>query len=336
MSLEKQIKAMLESQQARLAEKATLPGSKDTGDKAPPKQGSSEDAPTTELEMGDKGNQGASAAAAIPAAGDAASIVPKGDAKTVKVQSMESVEPADLKADIAALFEGQELAEEFVAKATSIFEAAVIARVNAEVVKAATKLEEQAATELAELKNTLSEQVDQYMSYVVENWMKENQVAIDQGLRTEVAEGFITGLKTLFQENYIEVPEDKVDVLETLSTDLDETKSRLNEEIEKTIALNKQIADLEKAAVLESASKGMTATDAERLTKLVEGVDFENKEAFAAKIAVIKESHFKKAAVKSAEQILAESTGEGASEKVVSDTVQRYVNAISRNSKFSQ
>lgn len=329
-TLEQKIQSILESksQKAELAEKATLPiGNSDNGDKTPPKAGSSEDAPSQEIDM--ENNPGASAAAPVK---QVAPLTTVGDATSVKTQAQEAV---DLKADIAAIFEGQEgLAEEFVSKATSIFEAAVVARVNAEVIKAVEKLTEEHEASVATEKASLSEQVSQYLGYVVENWMKENQVAIDAGLRTEVAEGFIAGLKDLFVENYIEVPEDKVNVLESLTTDLDQTKSRLNEEIEKSIALKDKIVELEKSAVLESLSKDMVTTDAERLTELVEGVEFESKEGFAEKVAIIKEAHFKKTAKKSAETILQEQTGEGSSEKVVHESVKRYVDALTRGSKF--
>lgn len=337
MSLEQKIKETLAKRTpiaVAVSEQASLPISNMTnGDRTPPKQGSSAEAEVTEL---DKDNSGASAAAPITPAEAAANLKLKGDANSVKNPAAEST-VADLKAEVAAIFEGQEgLAEGFVAKASSLFEAAVVARVNAEVVGAVAKVEEQAATELAAAKVKLSEEVDQYMSYVVEAWLKENKVAIDAGLRTEVAEGFIAGLKDLFVENFIEVPEDKVDVVESLSTDLDTTKSRLNEEIEKSIALSDKIVQLEKQAVLESASKGMVSTDAERLVKLVEGVEFDSKELFAEKVSVIKETHFKVVAKKSAETLLAEQTGNGGNiENVaVNASVQRYVSAINRSAGF--
>jgi hypothetical protein len=248
----------------------------------------------------------------------------------------EATEVADLKADIAGLFEGQEgLAEGFVAKATGLFEAAVIARVNAEVSKAVEKLAEQAEDELTAAKTKIEEDVNAYMAYVVEAWLKDNAVAVEAGLRNEVAESFIKGLKDLFVENYIEVPEDKVNVLESLSAELDTSKSRLNEEIEKSIALSDKIVQLEKQAVIESVQKGMVATDAERLVKLVEGVEFDSKESFAEKVSVIKETHFKAPAKKSAEVILAEQAdGSNASTQVIDANVQRYVSAITRNTRF--
>jgi hypothetical protein len=243
---------------------------------------------------------------------------------------------AELKADIAGLFEGQEgLAEGFVEKATGLFEAAVVARVNSEVSKAVEKLTEQAEEEMIAAKAKIEEDVNAYMAYVVEAWMKDNAIAIEAGLRNEIAESFIAGLKDLFVENYIEVPEDKVNVVESLSTDLDATKSRLNEEIEKSIALSDKIVQLEKQAVIESVQKGMVATDAERLVKLVEGVEFDSKESFAEKVSLVKETHFKAPKAKSAEVILAEQAdGSNANTQVVDENVQRYVSAITRNSRF--
>jgi hypothetical protein len=334
MSLEKKIKAML-------AERATLPISNmDNGDRKEVNQGSSQDPAVTEL---DKNNSGTSAAAPIAPAESAASIKMKADAAAiaaVKTQAQEAASEAvtaeTLKADVAAIFEGQAgLAEGFVEKATGLFEAAVVARVNSEVTKAVEKLTESNTAELEAAKVKLSEEVDAYMTYVVETWMKENQVGVDAGLRTEVAESFIAGLKDLFVENYIEVPEDQVNVVESLSTDLEASKSRLNEEIEKSIALSDKIVQLEKQAVLESASKGLVATDAERLVKLVEGVEFDSKEMFADKVTVIKEAHFKTASKKSAETLLAEQAdGTNATTQVVESNVQRYVDAINRRAKF--
>jgi hypothetical protein len=331
MSLEKKIKAML-------AERATLPISNmDNGDRKEVNQGSSEDPQVTEL---DKNISGASAAAPVAPAEAAASIKMKPGVAEVKTQAQEaaaeSVTTETLKADVAAIFEGQEgLAEGFVEKATGLFEAAVVARVNSEVTKAVAKLTESNTAELEATKVKLAEEVDAYMTYVVESWMKENTVAVDAGLRTEVAESFIAGLKDLFVENYIEVPEDKVDVVESLSTDLDQAKSRLNEEIEKSIALADKIVQLEKQAVLESASKGLVATDAERLVKLVEGVEFDSAETFADKVAVIKEAHFKAPSKKSAEVILAEQAdGSNDTTKVVDSNISRYVDAINRRAKF--
>jgi hypothetical protein len=322
MSLEKKIQSLLN-------ERATLPISNmDNGDKKPIPAGSSQNAEYSELSKDIKGDEAATPVAPAEAQ---ANLGLKGDPTKVTTQAQRDALEGT---DISALFAGMELAEGFAEKATGLFEAAVVARVNTEVDKAVTALTEQAQAELKVTKSKLEEDVNAYLSYVVESWMKDNQLSVDAGLRTEIAESFIAGLKDLFVENYIEVPEDKVQVVESLSSEVEATKSRLNEEIEKSIALSDKIVKLEKAAVLEQAAKGLAVTDAERLSRLVEGVEFDNQEAFAEKVAVIKEAHFKVQPKKSAETLLAEQAGQGNETKEVSAQVSRYVTALNRNSKF--
>jgi hypothetical protein len=246
-------------------------------------------------------------------------------------QQAESVRTTELKESIAALFTGQEnLAEGFLDKATSLFEAAVIGRVNAEMIKVNEELEAMAEQELTTLKTALSEQVNSYATQMVNVWIKENQLAIDQGLKQEVSESFMSGLRNLFAEHYIDVPENKVDVLESLTKELETSKKRINEEANKTLKVQKELTDLKKQAVVAEASKGMTAVDADRLLTLVEGIEFDSPELYTEKVAVIKESHFKKTAKKSAEVILAESTGGNATEEVVDPSIQRVVAALNR------
>jgi hypothetical protein len=322
MSLEKKIQSLLE--------RATLPISNmDNGDKAPIPAGSSQTAEYSELSKDIKGDE---AAAPVAPAEAQANLGLKGDPTKVQTQAQKD---ANESVDLSALFAGVEgLEEGFVEKATGLFEAVVVARVNGEVEKAVAALAEQAEAELKVTKSKLEEDVNAYLSYVVESWMKDNQLSVDAGLRTEIAESFMVGLKDLFVENFIEVPEDKVQVVESLSQEVESTKSRLNEEIEKSIALSDKIVKLEKAAVLEQAAKGLAVTDAERLSRLVEGVEFDNQEAFAEKVAVIKEAHFKAQPKKSAETLLAEQAGQGNETKEVSAQVSRYVSALNRNSKF--
>ena len=343
MTLEQKIKLMLEKSQLGADVKddavanvpsATLPNSNmDNGDKSAPAQGSSQVAAIDKLDDDEPGED------ASKKATQAAPIATVGDASSVKVQSMEAAEvitPA-LKEDIAALFAGQEtLSEDFVAKASGLFEAAVVARVNAEVIRITESIEEKAEQELAEMVQKLDEQVNTYITYVAQEWVKENKLAVDGGLKNEIVEGFIGGLKDLFVEHYIEVPQDKVDVVEALSTDLDQTKTELNQKLSEVAELSEEIIQLKKKSVFEQASKDLAATDAERLEKLIEGVEFESEDLFAGKVAVIKESHFKKTVKKNAEEILAESIGDGNGEtdKVVSKTVQSYVEALQRGTSF--
>lgn len=318
-----------------------------SGDKAQPRQGDSKDASFSEMDEDDE-NPGAKSAASVskdtslrPTMGSEAQQM-QGDSKKAtytKAQYHEEAESDEseviaevsIKDELSSIF-GEDLSEEFRAKATSIFEAAVIARVNSEMETIAEKLEEQNALQLQEFKETIVEKVDGYLSYVVEQWMSENEIAIDSGLRNEVTEEFITGLKTLFKESYIEVPEEKYDVVDELAQTVDTLKSELDESIEDNIELAKQLVEMKKEQVLAQTVEGLADTEADKLRKLVEGVEFETEELFAEKVAVIKENYFPKETKKTAEQTLVEETGTDQPMEV-SDTMSHYMKAISRTVK---
>ena len=312
------------------------------GDTTAPKQGDSKDASFTTRDE-DDANPGAAVSAGITKAG-----LPdnKGDAKTAKVPAMESTEEEseefviseeeteeqiDISSQLNSIF-GEELSEDFKTKATSIFEAAVIARVNSEMEKVTAKLEEQSVAQLQEFKTGIVEKVDSYLSYVVEQWMEENQLAVEAGLRTEIAEDFISGLKTLFKEHYIEVPEEKYDVISDLETQKSEMKEKLDESIAQNVELSKELSALKRAKVLEEQTKDLAATEAEKLTKLVEGVEFDTEELYKEKVAVIKENYFPKSVAKSPEQLLVEESGTTPAFEN-NDTISRYATAISRSVK---
>lgn len=309
------------------------------GDTTAPKQGSSQDASFTTADE-DDANLGAKAAAAVSK--DTTLPTSKGDAKSVKVPAMEEEqvegeaiveeETVDIQSQLNSIF-GEELSEEFKTKATSIFEAAVIARVNSEMEKVTTKLEEQAATAIAEQKDAMVEKIDSYLNYVVEQWMDENQLAVESGLRTEIAEDFISGLKTLFKEHYIEVPEEKYDVLDELQTKAEELEAKLNEAIEQNVETSKELATLKRQSIFEEQTKDLAATEVEKLKKLVEGVDFESEELYREKVTVIKESYFPKTASKSPEQVLVEESGTDPASFENNDVMSKYVQAISRTVK---
>ena len=310
------------------------------GDTTQPKQGSSE-VPSVTSHAEDDENLGAKAASSI--AGKAGLPASKGDAKTVKTSAMEEEQQegetiaeeqeqdADIQSQLNSIF-GEELSEEFKTKATSIFEAAVIARVNNEMEKVTSRLEEQAAVQLEEYKATLVEKVDSYLNYVVEQWMEENQLAVESGLRTEIAEDFISGLKSLFKEHYIEVPEEKYDVLDELQTKAQEFEAKLNESIEQNVKISKELSALKQEKVLEEETKDLAATEVEKLKKLVEGVDFENEGLYREKVAVIKENYFPKSAPKSPENVLVEESGTNPA-AFDTGTMAQYVQALSRTVK---
>lgn len=307
------------------------------GDATNPKQGDSKDASFTSMDQ-DEQNPGAKAAASVSKNSLPAN---KGDAKSMKVQSMEATETeeeaiteeesVDISSQLNAIF-GEELSEEFKSKATSIFEAAVIARVNSEMEKVVGRLEEENITQLQEFKTSLVEKVDGYLNYVVEQWMEENQLAVESGLRTEIAEDFIVGLKGLFQEHYIEVPEEAVDIVEELQTAATDLEEKLSEEIEKNIAATQELAALKASLILGEQAKDLAATEVEKLRKLVEGVEFENEDLYREKISVIKENYFPKAQKTSPETVLVEESA--VTQPVQLDGVMsKYVQALSRSVK---
>ena len=330
---------------ADIGAKAAASMSKDTsksgvpanaGDKTQPMQGSSKKA-TFDTRDEDDSNPGAKVASGI----SKNTLTTKGDAKSAKVQSMESTETADeaiteeqdsdISSQLNAIF-GEELSEEFKSKATSIFEAAVIARVNSEMEKVTTMLEERAEQQLVEFKQELVDKVDGYLNYVVEQWMEENEVAVESGLRAEMAEDFIQGLHTLFQEHYIQVPDEKLDVVEELETTAEELQSKLDEEIAKNIATSKELASLKAAVIFEEASKGLVDTEVEKFKRLVEGVEYDSDDLYRDKLAVIKENYFPKLGKPSPEKMLIEEST--APQAVFNDnTMSRYVQALSRTVK---
>lgn len=242
-------------------------------------------------------------------------------------------ESVDIKGQLMAIF-GDDLSEQFRTKATSIFEAAVIARVNNEMEKVSSKLEEQMVEQLQEYKETLVEKVDTYLNYVVEQWLEENKVAIEAGLRTEIAEDFISGLKTLFTEHYIEVPEDKYDVMEELQVKTAELTEELNSVISTNIEISKELSEIKRTRIFEEQTKDLASTEVEKLKKLVEGIDLDSEDLYREKVSVIKENYFPKGVKASPEQVLIEDSATNSGVLFESDSaVDRYAQAIARSVK---
>jgi hypothetical protein len=358
MSVENKIKQLLErasgTEQLNEASetvvadgKPTVNTAKDTskagqgsgqGDTTPPMQGSSKKADSEEVLDATGKNS-----AAAKATKETNPLPMKGDAKSVKTQAMEETEEdgetiteeeaVDIKTQLDSIF-GEDLSEEFRTKATSIFEAAVIARVNNEMEKVTSKLEEQTATQLVEFKEALVEKVDGYLNYVVEQYMEENKLAVESGLRTEIAEDFIQGMKTLFKEHFIEVPEEKYDVLEEMQTKSEDLQSKLNESITQSIELAKELNALKAAAILDEQTKDLAATEAEKLKKLIEGVDFDSEDLYREKVSVIKENYFPKTPKQSPEKMLVEESGTNPSAFIDNNSMMsRYVDTLSRTIK---
>jgi hypothetical protein len=198
-----------------------------------------------------------------------------------------------MKEDMDALLGGESLSEEFVSKATTIFEAAVIARAEMVIEEAENELLEQFEEAVESIKEDLAAKVDDYLNYMVEEWINENQIAIETGLRAEIVEDFITGLKGLFEEHYIDIPEEKVDVVEGLTSKVEELEAALNEQINRAVEMNKELNEAKKIEAIYTACEGLTQTQVEKMKSLAEGVEFTTEEEFTAKLDTLKESYFK-------------------------------------------
>lgn len=214
------------------------------------------------------------------------------DAEESLEEDVEYEYSVDMSEHVSALFEGEDLSEEFKAKAIAIFEAAVTSTVKSELAAIeeayAATLEEEVKT----IKEELSTNVDDYLNYVVESWVADNEVAIEAGLRTELTEDFITGLRNLFAENYIDIPEDKISVVEELGEKVAELENKLNEEIERNVELTAILSESKKNEVLHTVVEGLTTTQAEKLKSLAEGVEFVSESEFAKKVMTLRESYF--------------------------------------------
>lgn len=238
----------------------------------------------------------------------------------------------DMSEHVNALLEGENLSEEFRAKATTIFEAAVNAKLQEEL----AALEEAFASTLEEevqnIQEELASNVDDYLNYVVEQWVSENEVAIEAGLRTELTEEFISGLRQLFAENYIDIPEDKVSVVEELGSTVEELQAKLNEEIERNVELSKVLAESKKTEILNTVVEGLAATQAEKLKSLAENVDFNNADEFTSKITTLRENYFPTTvkAQKELDSVDATADGKSMIQEELQGPMAKYVQALGK------
>ena len=238
----------------------------------------------------------------------------------------------DFTEDVDALVAGEELSEEFRQRAATIFEAAVSARVNDEV-KAVTEAFEATLTEEVEsVKTELAEKVDDYLSYAAQKWMEDNALAIEHGIKNEISESFFSGLKTLFIEHNMSVPEEKFNLLDGMVGELDEMEAKLNEQIDANVQLNKQLGDYIKMEIVNECAAGLAETQKEKLASLAEGVEFETEADFRNKVETIKESYFTRKVVAEATEPT-EDKGETLVEDTTSGTMSKYVDALKMWSK---
>ena len=241
------------------------------------------------------------------------------------------IQNIDITSDVKALVAGEDLSEEFKEKAATIFEAAVKSKTREEVTRIVEEQQTAITEEVDEYKQSLAEKVDQYLDYVVEEWMKENELAIERGLKGEIAEDFISGLKQLFEDHYIDVPDERYDVLEAQSNKIAELEEQLNSVMENNIQMNSVNSELVREQVIAEVASDLTDTEIEKFASLVEDVDFGDEDGFRAKLDTLKESYFPK--VENLEETFIhdeDDYGSAAQDIDTSDTMQKYMSAIGR------
>ena len=258
----------------------------------------------------------------------------KQDKAMIKKMMKKETMKEKMKEDMNALLGDENLSEEFVSKATTIFEAAVISRTESILEDIQKELYEQFEEAVEEVKEDLATKVDDYMNYMAEEWMKENTLAVEKGLRAEIVEDFITGLKGLFEEHYIDIPEEKVNVVEELTTRVEELEDSLNEQINASIQLKKELNEKIKTEAIHAVCEGLTQTQVEKMKQLAESVEFTSEEEFADKVVTIRESYFENQ-VKSANSsaLNEEITVEEEDKKFVSSdpAIAQYAQSISKS-----
>jgi len=257
-----------------------------------------------------------------------ASHEPEGE--VIEEEQEEETIQVDLSADVAALTEGEDLSEEFKAKAATIFEAAVISRLNEELGRMHDDYAKVLEEEIESVKNELAEKVDEYLSFATNKWAKDNALAIEHGIKTEMAESVLAGLKQVFSENFIDVPEEKVDLVDEMTGQLDTMEKKLNSQIEENVTLTKEIGGYIKNGIVTELSDGLSVAQKEKFASLTDAVEFENEESFREKVKTIRESYFNNG--KPEATTVSEDVEVDASTQV-EGTMGAYVNALSRWAK---
>ena len=277
----------------------------------------------------------------------AKSAVKSGDVKPEEVQPDESKEVVseeetvteepvvetpelNVEEDMTALFSGEELSEEFQDKARTIFEAAINSRVASIAEDLKKENEVKISEEIESVKSKLVERVDSYLEYVADEWLKENALAVEHGLKSEMTESFLAGMRKLFEEHYVSIPEDKYDVVENMVTKLDEMETKLNEQIERNVGLNKRLAESTADGIVSQVAEGLALSQKEKLTTLAESVEFESEESYREKLETLKESYFGKSVQKqTSEEVLSEET----EAKNYTGAMAQYVSALNKVKK---
>ena len=256
---------------------------------------------------------------------DTQEIVAETEETTEETVEEETVE-IDIEADVNALLGGEELSEEFREKAKTVFEAALQSKVSELAEGMQAKYDEKLAEEVEATKSALAERVDSYLEYVAEEWFVENELAIEHGLKTELTESFLSGMKGLFEEHYVQIPDDKYDVLESMVEKLDDMETKLNEQIEKNVSLNSRLAESVADGILDQVSDGLAATQKEKLASLAESVEFESEDQYRGKLETLKESYFQGVSPKAAGETISETVDH--SQGDVSGSMASYLKTL--------
>ena len=253
-----------------------------------------------------------------------------------EVVAEEQIEDSiDVEEDLTALLEGEELSEEFQNKARTIFEAAIKTKISEVKSELQEQYEKTIVEEVASVKAELAERVDAYLEYVSDEWMSENKLAVEAGLKTEMTDSFLTGMKSLFEDHYVTIPEDKYDVLNSMVEKLDEMEGKLNEQINKNVALNKRLAESTSDVILADVSEGLAVTQKDKLASLAESVEFDGEDNYREKLVTLRNSYFpaNPGAPKQQTENLSEGTETGHQEPAVTGVMESYLSAISRSVK---
>tara|TARA_Y100001937_G_scaffold116507_1_gene168518 strand:- start:731 stop:1864 length:1134 start_codon:yes stop_codon:yes gene_type:complete len=256
--------------------------------------------------------------------------------ETTEEEEVIEEESIDIEADVQALLEGEELSEEFQEKARTIFEAAIRSKVSEITESIKAQYEETLVEEVKEIKAELQERLDSYLEYVADEWVSENELAIEHGLKTEMTESFLEGMKKLFEDHYVTIPEEKYDVIESMVDKLDEMESKLNEQIDKNVALNKRLAESTADVIFSEVTEGLAQTQRDKLATLAENVEFESENGYREKLETLKESYFPSKTstpTSKSENLTEESEATDYQSKSVSSTMERYLQTMTRVAK---
>lgn len=255
----------------------------------------------------------------------------KANAATKGASAPEASHIAGMKEDVDALLNGEELSEEFRAKAETIFEAAVTNRVKQEVARIEESFEVKLQEATEQIKEGLVEQVDGYLDYVVEQWMTQNEIALEHGMKSEILEGFVSGLKGLFEEHYIDIPEEKFDVLGSMEEQIESLEAKLNEQVAANVEMKKSLSEMKRHEIIGEACEGLTDTEVEKLTGLAEELSYEDETSFKAKVQTIRENYFTTKAQADVKSVVTDTPVESLTEeKKVDPQMAAYLSVLNR------